>query len=218
MVWDFEGSRVADMRFIQTPARRFCFGEVPEYTGALDVYLRAEKLAEDCNGADVRFRLQVPEECRGDIDRDRLEQIFLIRGANKVKIELSVIPKVRTRAEGISKTDSLVDKVVTWGATVGEVIPDNVLALASIIEGQSAEELLIAAQLVVDAPGSIALSVRDGLVSDNKELQAQALLLDHPPMPLASAADQRREGVRSACNKYFENQGGPKDLFGELIA
>ncbi len=151
VVWEFDGARVADMRFVQTPARRFCFGEVPEYAGALDVYSRAEELADDCRGADVRFRLQIPEECRAEIDRDRLEQIFLVSGANKVKLEISIIPRQRARAEGISRVDSLADKVQKWGDTVGETIPGDVLALAGVIEGCSAEELLVQAQMATDS-------------------------------------------------------------------
>jgi hypothetical protein len=117
----------------------------------LDVYNRAEELASDCRGADVRFRLQIPEEFRAEIDRDRLEQIFLAAGANKVKLEISIIPRQRARADGISRVDSLADKVQKWGDTVSETIPDEVLVLASVIEGCSAEELLVQAQVATDS-------------------------------------------------------------------
>jgi exonuclease SbcD len=143
VIAEFSDAECVDVRFEQTPARRFCFGEVPEYTDAQDVYARANTLAAGCRGADVRFRLQLPEECRADVDRDRLEQIFLLAGANKVKLEISIIPKQRSRSEGISRVDSLPEKVLRWGAVVGESIPDSVLALASVIEGITAEELLV---------------------------------------------------------------------------
>lgn len=188
VVAEFSDAECVDVRFEQTPARRFCFGEVPEYTDAQDVYARANTLAVGCRGADVRFRLQLPEECRADVDRDRLEQIFLVAGANKVKLEISIIPKQRSRSEGISRVDSLVEKVQRWGVTVGEAIPDDVLALASIIEGVSAEELLVQSQVSVDATPAV-LSI--------------------------PVAESRIAGVRVACNKYFENQGGQSNLFGE---
>jgi len=188
VIAEFSDAECVDVRFEQTPARRFCFGEVPEYTDAQDVYVRANALAVDCRGADVRFRLQLPEECRADVDRDRLEQIFLLAGANKVKLEISIIPKQRSRSEGISRVDSLPEKVLRWGAVVGESIPDSVLALASVIEGITAEELLVQAQVAADPP-----------------LEA---------VPAVPVAQSRIAGVHAACDRFFVNQGGQAGLFG----
>jgi len=191
VIAEFSDAECVDVRFEQTPARRFCFGEVPEYTDAQDVYARANALAVDCRGADVRFRLQLPEECRADVDRDRLEQIFLLAGANKVKLEISIIPKQRSRSEGISRVDSLPEKVLRWGAVVGESIPDSVLALASVIEGITAEELLVQAQVAADPP----------LASD----------------PVVPVAQSRIAGVQAACDRFFVNQGGQGGLFGSSV-
>lgn len=186
IVAEFLGKHLESTRFVTTPARRFCFGEVTEYVGAEDVYAQAQALAIDCRGADVRFRLSIPQENRADIDRDRLEQLFLVACANKVKIEISVIPKQRARAEGISHIDSLAEKVLRWGATVGEAIPDNVPALASIIEGVSAEELL---------------------------MQAQVAAAPAPVVPVPTVAALHVIGVKVACDRYLESQGGQAGLF-----
>ncbi len=56
-------------------------------------------------------------------------------------MEISIIPKVRTRAEGISRLEGLPAKVQRWGDTVGEAIPESVLKTASRIEGMDACEL-----------------------------------------------------------------------------
>lgn len=171
----FSDAECTNIEFIKTPARRFCIGEVPIYIDAKDVYARAYDLAIDCKGADVRFRLQVPEEHRADIDHDRLEQIFLIAGANKVKLEISVIPKQRTRAAGISSAVSLSDKVLRWAETVGETVPADVLAMASIIEGMSIDELLATAQIAIDTP-SIVPVVTSVIVTVPNSPEVQASL------------------------------------------
>ena len=146
LVWDCEGQAVLDMRFLPLPARRFCFGAV-EWDGSAETILaEARRVAADCSGADVRFRYSIPEEERLSIDRFALESLFLGAGANRAKIEMNVIPKQRTRAEGISKLETLPDKVLSWGTVVGEEIPADVLLLAGRIEGLSAEELLAEAR------------------------------------------------------------------------
>jgi len=152
LVWEFTTDNVAggqnvSYRFIPTPARRFVFGDLPEWSGAENVYNEAICMARDCQGAYVRLRYTVPEEERQSVDRGHLEALF--DGAASVKIEVQVIPKVRSRAAGISRVDSLPEKVSRWGETTGIDIPVNVLALAANIEGQDAEELLEAAMALV---------------------------------------------------------------------
>jgi len=143
---EFEGRVFSGYRFLSTPARRFCFGAV-EWDGSVETVLaEARRLAADCSGADVRFRYSIPEEERMSVDRSALESLFLGAGANRAKIEMNVIPKQRTRAEGISKLETLPDKVLSWGTVVGEEIPADVLLLAGRIEGLSSEELLAEAR------------------------------------------------------------------------
>jgi exonuclease SbcD len=111
-------------------------------------------MARDCQGAYVRLRYTVPEEERQSVDRGHLETLF--DGAASVKIEVQVIPKVRSRAAGISRVESLPEKVSRWGETAGVAIPDNVLALAANIEGRDAEELLEAAMSSVSGVAPVA--------------------------------------------------------------
>lgn len=150
LVWDCEGRAVPVMRFIPLPARRFCFGAVEWDGSAATVLAEARRIAEDCSGADVRFRYTIPEEERLSVDRSALELLFLGAGANRAKIEMNVIPKQRTRAAGISARHLLTEKVQQWGETVGEEIPADVLLLASRIEGLSADELLAESRALVE--------------------------------------------------------------------
>lgn len=146
LMWEFAGKEVRNY-FVPTPARRFVFGDLQEWSGADNVYNEALCMARDCQGAFVRLRYVVPEEDRQSVDRGHLEAIF--EGAASVKIEVQVIPKQRVRAAGISRVESLSDKVVKWAETVDVEVPDNVLGLASIIEGKDAEELLQESMAVI---------------------------------------------------------------------
>ncbi len=151
-----EGRQVESVEFVKTPARRFEFfefdwrdyqpdGEMPEGTPAeLDVFNYAWNdfiSSGNAKGADVRVRIHVPEEYRHYHGRDTIEASLKGAGALSVKVEISIIPKVRTRAEGISRLEGLPAKVQRWGDTVGEAIPESVLKTASRIEGMDACEL-----------------------------------------------------------------------------
>lgn len=155
LLWTFDDGSTSH-QFVPTPARRFVFGDLPEWSGANNVYNEAICMARDCQGAYVRLRYVVPEEERQSVDRGHLEALF--DGAASVKIEVQVIPKLRVRAAGISRVESLADKVMKWSETVGIDVPDNVIGLASIIEGKDAEELLqeaiaaVAGAMVVPVP------------------------------------------------------------------
>lgn len=139
LVWDLAGKQWRN-KFVPTPARRFVFGDLTEWSDAENVYNEALCLGRDCQGAFVRFRYVIPEEERQAVDRGHLEALF--EGAASVKIEVQVLPKQRVRAAGISRVESLADKVCKWGETVDIEVPEPVLALAATIEGRDADELL----------------------------------------------------------------------------
>jgi exonuclease SbcD len=163
LLWTFDGGS-ASHQFIPSPARRFVFGDLPEWSGAENVYNEAICMARDCKGAFVRLRYVVPEEERQSVDRGHLEALF--EGAASVKIEVQVIPKVRSRAAGISRVDSLPEKVRRWGSTVDIEIPDNVLALAASIEGKDADELLEAAMAAVSGAAPVVHVPADAYQAD----------------------------------------------------
>lgn len=138
---DFE-EKTPFVRFIPAPARRFVFGECMEWSGAESIVGEAARIASDCQGAFVRLRYVVPEEERAGVDRDAIRKMLEDAGASAVKIEVQVIPRQRQRAAGISRVDSLREKVIRWGQTTGTDVPDAVLALAGVIECREVEELL----------------------------------------------------------------------------
>lgn len=134
---------VTAVDFVSTPARKFSLHETKWETGGLEaITTEALKCASECDGADVRFRYSIPEEEAHTVDRKALITKFKEAGANSVKIESSIIPKVRQRAEGISQLETLPDKIRKWGATTGVEIPDRTIEISETIEGESVDELI----------------------------------------------------------------------------
>ena len=149
---EFEGRDVKEVKFHPTPARRFVFGEADWREGGKEAVLSSmSKCLEDCKGADVRFRYSITEEEQTAIRKDDIEKQFLDAGAKRVKIECQILPKERARAEGISKLEGLPAKVLKWGETVGETIPQSVLDIAEVIEGLDNEELISMALEKIDS-------------------------------------------------------------------
>jgi exonuclease SbcD len=149
---EFEGRDVKEVKFHPTPARRFVFGEADWREGGKEAVLSSmSKCLEDCKGADVRFRYSITEEEQTAIRKDDIEKQFVDAGAKRVKIECQILPKERARAEGISKLEGLPAKVLKWGETVGETIPQSVLDIAEVIEGLDSEELISMALEKIDS-------------------------------------------------------------------
>ena len=142
LIHEIEAGNVTT-RNIPTPARHFRFFDYDWQDGSdgfeQDMFIF---LNSGIDGADVRIRVKLPEENRHEVDRDWLIEQATLKGAAKVKVELSVIPKTRQRAAGISQLEGLPAKVKRWGETVGEDIPESVLQLAATIEGLEVEDLL----------------------------------------------------------------------------
>jgi len=138
-----DGRQLVETRFIETPARRFVLTEASWDDAGLDgIMAKAAECESQCQGADVRFRFTVPEECRHQVNRDELKARFEAAGARLVKIEMTIIPAVRIRAAGISRLETLPEKVEKWGTTTGTDIPTRVLDIARTIEGRDVEELI----------------------------------------------------------------------------
>lgn len=141
LVWEFAEKHVRNY-FVPTPARKFLFGDLPEWSGANNVYNEALCIARDSAGAHIRFRFSIPEEERAAVDLKVLRVALEKGGAAVVKIECQVVPRQRQRAAGISQACSLAEKVVRWGETVGQDIPSEVIALAGRIDGLEVDDLL----------------------------------------------------------------------------
>lgn len=176
---------VYDMRFVETPARRFVFGEAT-WNGDGAEGIRAEVAriaAEDLAGADVRFRYTVPEEHLHELAPDAIRAELLASGAREAKVERSIIPRERVRAAGISRLETLPEKVARWGETVATEIPAAVLSLAARIEGLDIEELAAEAMARVDhVPDA-------GKMVDEEDRESRELFGIRNPEPIDNVAD-----------------------------
>jgi len=150
LVHTLNGRSLEETRFIETPARRFILYDVPwNDDGIENILAQATACEKECSGADVRFRYSIPEECRHQINREEIANRFKAAGARLAKIDLTVIPKYRQRAAGISRLESLPAKLVKWAETTEIELPRRVLDIAATIEGMSVEELVEDALLAI---------------------------------------------------------------------
>ncbi len=195
LMHEMEGRALIQTRFIETPARRFVLYDVPWGDGGIDYILaRANECESECNGADVRFRYAIPEEFRHMINREDLVKRFTDAGARLIKIEPTLIPKIRQRAAGISQMTSMANKVRKWAETVGIELPDRVTAIALTIESRDAEELIDDAKNAVKDGYSIETKepVPNLVVEVQQDINTEEPNIEVIPMPTKEpvAADQ----------------------------
>jgi exonuclease SbcD len=133
-IHEFYKSELEESRFIKTPARQMVTIELNDES--------AETVMNNLSeGSYVRVRYQTTEEDVHKIDEKELKEKLLNIGAADVKIEKTVIPTERVRAEGISRLNSLDEKLRKWGETSGTEISDGVFEkLQSLGEKLNTEE------------------------------------------------------------------------------
>lgn len=127
----------ATFEFAPTPARRMVH---LEFAGLPDLNT-IQAAADEAQGAFVRVRWNVPQEDQTSIDRDAITAA--LAGAAGVKLEGRIIPIVRTRAEGISLSVTLADKVSQWAA-VTKVNGSGLLERLALVETIEVEEIVSA--------------------------------------------------------------------------
>lgn len=153
-----DGLHELSLSFVLTPARTFAFVEHKwNDRGAEGVRGAVAMLAEGAKGAHVRVRYDIPEEEAHSVRREELEAMLRAAGAEQVKVEVTIIPKVRTRAKDISRLSSIAAKVERWGECVDQDV-SGILDLAGQVEGKTVEELAeealarLAVPMGVDTP------------------------------------------------------------------
>ena len=112
LFWDVDW-RNASCVLMPTPSRRLIhldFDGIPDMDAVRAAAISAQ-------GAFVRVRYSVDEEHRHEVDREAIQHILENAGAAAVKTEGRVIPVIRVRAEGISKANSLDEKLQKWAET-----------------------------------------------------------------------------------------------------
>lgn len=129
------------LEFIKLPAREFFLCEC-EWEGIEQLLADVDRFSVEVKGCDVRFRYTIPEEERHKVNRADIEATFLNGGARMVKIECVIVPKLRARAEGISRLVTLREKIIKWAGCVNIDVPERVLTISDTIEGKTVPELL----------------------------------------------------------------------------
>lgn len=115
--------------FIPTPARKI-------KTKRVDGLPTEDLLADVVEGDCVRIVYEVDEEDLSKVNEDILKKVALERGAAEVKIEKTIVPKLRVRAEGISRVHSSEEKLRRWAELTGvEITPSLVEKLKNLEEG-----------------------------------------------------------------------------------
>jgi len=144
LVHDMEGSFLTSSKFVNTPTRTFVLYDVQwrEEDGYDNLVEQFEKCLQEADGNHVRFRYTIAEESRHMVRRDELYSRLIEAGAKSAKVELTVIPKVRQRAAGISQIEILLDKLLKWGETASVKIPDRSQTITMTIESRDVDELI----------------------------------------------------------------------------
>ena len=144
LLWDV-GAAVTSIELVPTPARRtvdLVFDGKPDVAR-----IEAAMVEERLQDAWVRVRWTVADEERHEIDREAIKRA--LAGAADVQLEGRIVPIVRSRAAGISRCTSLIDKVRTW-ATVTGAKPEPLLGYLDTLSHQTPER--IAADLLSRRP------------------------------------------------------------------
>jgi exonuclease SbcD len=135
-IHELSGNRLISSRFIETPARKMI-------TVDLDNESAQTELANITEGACVRVRYQTTEDRVHTFDELSLRNNLLNAGASEIKIEKTVIPLERVRAEGISKLNSVEDKLRKWAETAGIEIAGSVIEKLHQLEQEDQKPTLL---------------------------------------------------------------------------
>ncbi len=127
-IHNVESSGKVESIFIPTPARKI---KTKRVNG-----LPTEDLLTDVKEGDcVRIVYEVNEEDLPKVNEDILKKVALEKGAAEVKIEKTIVPKMRVRAEGISRVRSAEEKLKRWAELAGvEVTPSLIEKLKNLEE------------------------------------------------------------------------------------
>jgi exonuclease SbcD len=151
LLWDVDAA-VTSIELVPTPARRtvdLVFDGKPD-VARIEAAMAQERLQD----AWVRVRWTVADEERHEVDREAIKRA--LAGAADVQLEGRIVPIVRSRAAGISRCTSLIDKVRTW-ATVTGAKPEPLLGYLDMLSHQTPERIaadLLSRRPEPDAPGA----------------------------------------------------------------
>jgi exonuclease SbcD len=120
--------------FVITPSRKMI--EL-DFDGLPDIQ-KIEDVVPEAAGAYVRIRWQVDQEHKQAVDKAQIEALFA--HAKEIKIDVRVLPIVRSRAEGLNRAPTMVEKLGIW-CSLTDVVAEPLVARLSSLQNQSAEDV-----------------------------------------------------------------------------
>ena len=127
----------SDFAFNKTPARNLI--DIT-FDGPPDMAKLSEFAASgECDGAYVRVRWSIDEEHRNSVDPAAMREALHM--ACEVKLEGRINPVQRTRAEGLTRKESLSDKLAMWGE-VTETGTDELLGRLEDLQIHTSDDLI----------------------------------------------------------------------------
>lgn len=137
LIFDHVGEYEDDPRFVEVPCKRLA-RFVFDMTAGESINVPAEQVA----GAIVRIDVSAWQDETGLIDKDQITTRMKLWGAEVVDIRITPVPRVTVRAEAVLKADALRDKISRRAELVGDVIEEEKLQLADILEVTPSEQLV----------------------------------------------------------------------------
>jgi len=132
----FEQDTLESSEFIETPARVMVTVNLDNPTAdSSDLSFLGVP-----EGAFVRVRYEVTEEEVHSVDEEALRDALVASGAVAIKVEKTVRPHERVRAEGISKISSFDEKLRKWIETTGTDVSSGVFEKLKTIEKEMENE------------------------------------------------------------------------------
>jgi DNA repair protein SbcD/Mre11 len=126
---------MVESRFYETPARVML-------TKRSEGLPTVDTVADVKKGELVRVVYEVAEEDLHKVDEEAIRAAALARGAADVKIEKVIVPKIRVRAEGISRATTLEEKLMRWAETTSAEITRETIEKLSLLETNEVEDIL----------------------------------------------------------------------------
>jgi exonuclease SbcD len=126
---------VVESRFYETPARTM-------RTKRTEGLPTIDTVADVQKGDLVRVVYEIAEEDLHKVDEEAIRSAALARGAADVKIQKTIVPKIRVRAEGISRSATLEEKLMRWAETTGAEITREIVEKLALLETNEVEDIL----------------------------------------------------------------------------
>jgi len=131
----FDAGILVSSEFLKTPARVMVTVDLDkQFTGKEGL-----SLPEVPEGAFVRVRYEVSEEEVHSVDEETLKKTLESSGAAAVKVEKTVRPRERVRAEGISKISALDEKLKKWAEAAGMEVSSGIFEKLQAITKEKEE-------------------------------------------------------------------------------